>query len=203
MSVPKRHHLLPAFYLHGFCDKDLHQKEDHENRPNRCRVWIYDRTQDSVRVGGVANVAVEKHFYSADIPGGGRDPEPEQKLSVLEGEAARIIQALGYGQNLSMPERAKLARFIGVMKFRTPSFRTWMEDFADQKAKEFNKLRSPTKDALRSYLRQRGSPVEAPPEMVERMYKDIHDESYTLQVSKNYMLLRMFELGDDLIVPGT
>ena len=198
MSVPKRHHLLPAFYLRGFCDKGLHEKEDHESNPNRCRVWIHDRTQGSVRVSGVANVAVEKHFYSADVPGGGRDPEPEQKLSVLEGKAAGIIRALRYGRNLSMPDRAELARFVGVMKFRTPSFRTWMEVFADQKAKELNKARFPTEDALLRYLRQRGAPVDALPQMAERMYKDIHDEAYTLQVSKNYMLLQMFELGEEV-----
>ncbi len=75
MTVPKNHHLLPEFYLRGFCNQILHEAEDHKSNASRCRVWIYDRTQDQWRERGVKNVAVEKHFYSADTPEGGRDAD--------------------------------------------------------------------------------------------------------------------------------
>lgn len=94
MSVPKDHHLLPAFYLRGFCNGELHEGEAHEDNPKRCRVFIHDRDRGKCRGRGVKNVAVERHFYSADTPGGGRDPEPEKMLGVLETRASLIVRGL-------------------------------------------------------------------------------------------------------------
>ncbi len=197
MSVPKRHHLLPAFYLRGFCNSDLHEKEDHESHPGRCRLWIYDQRQSSVRVSSVANVAVEKHFYSADVPGGGRDPEPEQQLSVLEGHASRIIRDLRYGGNLTNDDRAWLARFVAYAKFRTPGYRTWLEGFAEVTYPEMRKQMFPTVSSIKEYLRTKGLPVDQiPREAFDALYRDVHEKASGLPVDKNYMLQRMFELGE-------
>ena len=196
MSVPKDHHLLPAFYLRGFCDGELHKGEGHEDNPKRCRVFIHDRVRGKCRGRGVKNVAVERHFYSADTPGGGRDPESEEKLGVLETRASRIIRGLAYGQGLTDVQRAWLARFVAYMKFRTPGYRDWTKLFAEQNTKALKDFYFPTLDSMRDYLRTRGVPVDAMPEKIEELYARVHDESYKLPVTKNYMLLRMFELGD-------
>lgn len=197
MSIPRRHHLLPAFYLRGFCNRDLHETEDHESHPSRCRVWIYDRMQGSVRVSRVANVAVEKHFYSADVPGGGRDPEPEQQLSVLESHASRIIRSLRYGDDMTDTDRAWLARFVAYAKFRTPSYRTWLEGFAEATYPQMRKRLFPTVYSIKEYLRIKGLPVDQiPQEAFEGMYRDVHEKASGLPVDKNYMLQRMFEMGD-------
>lgn len=196
MSVPKDHHLLPAFYLRGFCNGESHKGESHEGNKKRCRVFIYDRPRGKCRARGVKNVAVERHFYSADTPEGGRDPEPEQKLGVLETQAARIIQGLSYGQRLTDAQRAWLARFVAYMKFRTPAFRSWIELFAKENTEALKNHYFPTIESMREYLRSRGVPVDEMPEKIEELYSRLHDESYKLPVTKNYMLLRMFELGD-------
>jgi hypothetical protein len=196
MSTPKDHHLLPAFYLRGFCNKDLHAKENHEKDPSRCRVWIYDRTQNRCRVRGVKNVAVKRHFYSADTPEGGRDPTPERMLSVLEGKAASIVKSLYPERDLSTPEKGSLARFAAVMMSRTPSFRLGQLSFADRHAQKIKEQMFPTVDALRAFLRSKDVPVDEMPGMVEQEFHDLHDESRKLPVDKNYTLRRIFELGE-------
>lgn len=196
MSSPKDHHLLPAFYLRGFCNGETHKGQAHEDAPKRCRVFIHDRDRGECRGRGVKNVAVERHFYSADTPESGRDSEPEEKLGVLETRAARVTRGLGYGKGLTDVQRAWLARFVAYMKFRTPAFRTWTELFAEQNAKVLKELYFPTVDSMHEYLRSRGIPVDEVPEKIEELYGRVHDEGYKLPVTKNYMLLRMFELGD-------
>jgi Protein of unknown function (DUF4238) len=197
MTVPKRHHLLPEFYLRGFCNQALHEAEDHKSNPSRCRVWIYDRTQDQYRERGVKNVAVERHFYSADTLEGGRDAEPERQLSVLEGKAARIIRSLRPGCGLTSLQRAWLARFVAVMRFRTPTFRTGAESFADQKMPEIKQGLFPTVDSLRDFLRSKGVAVdELPDEEFERTYRDLQSETYDPPLTKNFLLMRMFALGE-------
>lgn len=164
MSAPKNHHLLPAFYLRGFCNGELHKGEAHEDRPKRCRVFIHDRDRGECRGPGVRNVAVERHFYSADTPEGEQDPEPEKKLGVLETRASRVIRGLAYGKGLTDVQRAWLARFVAYMMFRTPAYRAWTELFAEQNAKALKELYFPTLDSMRDYLRAHGVPVDVMPE---------------------------------------
>jgi hypothetical protein len=76
MSEPKNHHLLPRFYLSGFCNKVIHAREEHDRDRSRCRVWVHDRERGQIRERGVKKLSVERHYYSADTPDSGRDPHP-------------------------------------------------------------------------------------------------------------------------------
>lgn len=91
-SEPKNHHILPRFYLGGFCDKEVHAREDHEHDRSRCRVWAYDREQDRIRERGIKKLSTRRHYYSADAPDGGRDTSPEKILAGVEDRAARILR---------------------------------------------------------------------------------------------------------------
>jgi len=174
----------------------MHKGESHEDDPTRCRVFIHDRERGECRARGVKNIAIERLFYSADTLEGGRDPEPEEKLSVLETRAARITRNLSYRGGLTNVQRAWLARFVAYMKFRTPAFRNWTELFAEKNAKALKELYFPTLDSIREYVRARGIAVDEMPEKIAELYTRVHDESYKMPVTKNYMLLLMFELGD-------
>lgn len=183
--------------MRGFCNQELHEAEDHKSNPSRCRVWIYDRTRDQYRERGVKNVAVERHFYSADTPEGGRDAEPERQLSVLEGKAARIIRSLRPGCGLTLLQRAWLAHFVAIMRFRTPTFRAGAESFANQKMPEVKQGLFPTVDSLRDFLRSKGVAVdELPDEEFEQTYRDLQSETYDPPLTKNFLLMRMFALGE-------
>ena len=196
MAAPKNHHLLPAFYLRGFCNREIHERENHARDQKRCSVWVYDETRQTCGKRGVKNVATERHFYSADMPEGGHDPEPERRLSALESQAAPIIKGLRHGKELSGPERARLARFVAVMMARTPSFRSGQAAFAERHAAEIKKQMFPTVGSLRAHLRSRGMPVDGMPGVVESKFRELHEESWRLPVTKNYLLERTFELGE-------
>ena len=197
MPVPKNHHLLPEFTEAAQVDQELHEAEDHKSNPSRCRVWIYDRTRNQYRERGVKNVAVERHFYSADTPEGGRDAEPERQLGMLEGKAARIIRSLRPGCGLTLVRRAWLARFVAVMRFRTPTFRSGAESFAGQKMPEIKQELFPTVDSLRDFLRSKGVAVdELPNEEFEQTYRDLQSTTHDPPLTKNFLLTRMFALGE-------
>lgn len=206
MSQPKNHHLLPASYLRGFCDRRRHEKENHdEDWRGRCSVYVHDRRRPQegppeCRKRGLNNVASERHFNSADVPGGGRDAEPEQKLGVLDGHAADILRNLHPGYELADAERAQLARFVAYSKFRTPSYRAWLEDFATATYPEMRRRFFPTVDSIREYMGAKGFPVAGLPRSAfEAIYRDIHEDRSALKVDKNYMLMRMFEMGDETV----
>lgn len=204
MNEPKNHHLLPAFYLQGFCDRRRHRKEGHDQNPrNLCNVYVHDRERPpdeqgrKCRLRGVNNVAVKKHFNSADVPGGGRDAEPEMKLAIIDGHASRILRDLRYGGALVKEDRAWLARFIAYAKFRTPSYREWLEDFATATYPEMRRRFFPTVTSIEEYMKAKGYPVDGIPRSAfKAIYRDVHEDRSALKVDKNYILLRMFEMGD-------
>jgi len=197
LTVPKKHHLLPRFYLSGFCNPEIHKGEDHERDRSRCRVWVHDKEasaeQDAVRERGVKNLSVERHYCSADLPTGGRDAEPERLLSKVEDQAARITRNLYYGANLSPEDRAELALFAASMKFRVSSFRPWLNDFAQQYVEHRKQHLFPNVEALDDYLQAKGVPTQEMPGIVEQLFADLQDPNRKVDMPKNYALTRMFE----------
>lgn len=132
MSEPKNHHLLPKFYLSGFRHKELHASEDHSSDKSRWFVWVYDKEQGRIRRAGVKNLSTERHYYSADVPGGSRDARPEKALARVEDYAARVIRGLRCGSELRPEQEARLAVFFAVMKFRVSSYRPWSLSYVAQ-----------------------------------------------------------------------
>src|SRR5215210_7559007 len=109
MTDPKDHHLLPRFYLSGFCHKEIHAKENHDSDKSRCRVWVHDERRSEIRQRGVKNLSVERHYYSADVSGGGRDAAPEKALADIEDQAARVIKKLNPNSVLHSEQKSTLA----------------------------------------------------------------------------------------------
>jgi hypothetical protein len=83
MSVPKRHHYVPEMILNGFTDNNgwLHW----------CRPGVDNNV---VRRSRPRELFHEKHLYSTLSEVGIKDPAMELKLSVLEGEAVGVVQAI-------------------------------------------------------------------------------------------------------------
>ena len=96
LSEPKNHHLLPRFYLSGFCDSQSRSRESYKRQGGRpqCRVWVHDRQQGCIEERSVKTLTVRRHYYSSDTPGGGRDARPEKALAELEDRVAPILKRL-------------------------------------------------------------------------------------------------------------
>ena len=71
MSIPKRHHYLPQFYLEHFCRDGS--------------IWIFDRDTKKYRRDGTQNTAVISHYYSAEGIEGERRADIEAMFARIEG----------------------------------------------------------------------------------------------------------------------
>lgn len=113
MSVPKRHHTLPQFYLRGF---------SREDQISTVQLPGERRFKQSVR-----KAASETNFYSLDGYEGGVDAF-EKWLSGVEGHAADVIKKIESGiWPLDPEDRATLAYFIALQAVRGPDQRRNME----------------------------------------------------------------------------
>lgn len=193
MSEPKNHHLLPGFYLRGFCNPEVHEREEHERDRSRCWVWAYDKERGRPRRRGVKTLSVERHYYSADAPDGERDSQPERTLARIEGNASQVIRSLRYGSAPRPEELIRLAIFVATMKFRVSSYRPYTRRHVAENKERIRNRAFPSKEALREDLRRYGHPEAEEPETVERIFRDIHSGARELTVTKNHMLENMFD----------
>ncbi len=108
MSDPKKHHILPRFYLEHFSKNG--------------RLQIYDRQKREFREGTPPGTAYQKHFYSVERANGTKDPAIEKWLANVEGKAQEAIKMLEKRGLLSQENEAFLALFAGLMWTRTMEF---------------------------------------------------------------------------------
>ncbi len=138
--MKKRHHTVPRCYLQNFTDE-------------KGFVWVLD-TNNKIFNIKPENILVENHFYTITLKNGEKSLIIEDTLSDIEGHYAGIFaEKISKDEFLTDEERARVAIFISLMKFRTPSERESTRDMLNQVkdwAKNFNnKLKeSPNKHAI-------------------------------------------------------
>lgn len=121
--TPRRHHLVPKFYLEGFARDD-----------GRIRVIRLGETTSRF-VTSVINAAVEVNFYVVETEDG-PSADVEEMLSGIEGRANNAIQALlADGLPLDEELRADLAIFLGFQALRDRRARDAQNQITDFLAK--------------------------------------------------------------------
>jgi hypothetical protein len=114
---PKRHHIVPESYQHGFTRDGM--------------LSVFDRTTRTFRRQTPKNTAVMGHYYAVLNEQGERDYSVETMLSEFEGWGASAIRKLEERQMLSGEERLDLAYFVALLFTRVPRFEREMEEIAD------------------------------------------------------------------------
>ncbi len=192
MSVPKRHHYLPQFYLKGFGVAG--------------QLWVYDREKGGIRKQGPKTVAVEKGFYAVRGPDGELDyAEVEKRLGVVESQAAPAIRKLDEGGALELNERYALAMFVALLKYRTKAFERQSSELGNvlsdpNAAKE---MLAPSVEGVKTLLRQIGYEGAGLEEMAQGVYDHIHEHGVKPQPDPNSRLKQMlrgaYEIGTQLV----
>ncbi|RYU14827.1 DUF4238 domain-containing protein [Nocardioides iriomotensis] len=121
MSVAKRHHTVPQFYLRGFANGE--------------RIATVRLPGDQRFVQSVRKAASETNFYA--VAGHEDGPDVFEKLlSSIEGDASRVFTRISSGTwPLELEDRWTLAHFIAVQTVRGPEQRRNMEHLAAQVAR--------------------------------------------------------------------
>lgn len=110
-NQPRQQHYVPRFYLEGFCDPVLWERD------RKHVLWVYEKSK-SVRRSTPQNEATIRDFYTLTNTGGERDLRFEGWLAGVEENTARIIRNLT--DPLGEEDRGWLALFVGTMFTRTP-----------------------------------------------------------------------------------
>lgn len=112
--TPRRHHLVPEFYLNRFANE-------------RGQVQVFDRFERKSFVTSTKNVAVEVGFYDSINPDGSTNPIAEETLSLIESGCATIIKRICRpslaDSRPSDDEWHDLALYVAVQFSRTADYR--------------------------------------------------------------------------------
>ncbi len=193
MSIPKRHHYLPQFYLRGFCPAgDL---------------WMYDREKGEIRRRNPKTVAVQKGFYAVRGPEGELDyAEVEKRLGVVETQAAPVIRKLDAGGALELKERYALAMFVALLKYRTTAFERQSAELQEvlsdsEAAKE---MLAPSVEGVKTVLKQMGYGDAGLQEMAQRIYDHVREHGIEHRPGPNTRLDQIlqgaYEVGTQLVL---
>jgi hypothetical protein len=118
-SEPRRHHLVPRWYLERFAT-------------NSGIVAVVDREQGRRYKSSVTKISTEIGYYDVDVPGQPRDLIESQLLAPLEGHAKKgVIRLVQVGPTaISDAERWNIATFVAAQILRGKD----QESIADQMA---------------------------------------------------------------------
>lgn len=118
-TIARKHHTVPRFYLENFADN---------GQIGTVVLPGEKRFSQSLRKAATTN-----DFYSLGPPAESGADAFEKVLADLEGEAARVIQAVLAGTwPLGSEDRAILAEFVAVQFLRGPNHRTHMQNMKAQ-----------------------------------------------------------------------
>lgn len=133
MSMPKRHHYVPLFLFRRFTAGSTGKRDS---------VWRLDVKSGRPDKVNPVNEAVEKHLYRVTLSDGSYDLGAEKALSMIEGEAARIVAQLDTcGCVAPAPiDEEWLAMFVHSMHQRTPLARSWHKFFDEHTATEWTRV---------------------------------------------------------------
>lgn len=150
MSVPRRHHLLPQFYMRSFAD-------------TKGRVRVVARASGDEFTTGTANVFVERDYYTVSSVDAEDDPALIEGLySQVEGVAAPIFEQLRDGEfPLDGQSRSEFASFMALQVSRGRMFRDFMDRVTDEMGRMVLRVAA---DAPEGYWEAKRTEWEANPE---------------------------------------
>lgn len=183
---PKRHHFLPEFYLNGF-SRDGY-------------VWLYDRERSQFRRQSVHDTAVIRYYYAFENEKGERDFSVESFLSGVEGKAKSIIVQLQARGAIKPHERLDLAHFIALLMVRTPKFHSEVNEMADAAGKHLMKHMISTVEDAGKLVHQYGNKAGQVEITAESMFKFIHNEEFSVEMTRDFVIGRMLDLAQRVCI---
>ena len=116
---PRAHHVLPQFYLRAWAN-------------DKGRIGALLRDGKSFETGAEA-LAVEKDFYTADLPDGTKDPVVETALAEVDGKGSSVHTAL---LDLEFPisphQKMDFSYWLGLQWVRGRNSRATSHELADK-----------------------------------------------------------------------
>jgi hypothetical protein len=185
MSDPKRHHILPEFYLDGFCTEGT--------------LWLYDRELAEYRRQTPKNTTVQTHYYSFTDESGDLETGLESALAEVEGRTKPIIDQLSSRTPIDWSDRQILSIFLALMRVRTTDFEKEVGELTDTMYKEVNKIAFATKEWTEAILAEieaeTGKAMSISPEEIMEVARE---GKYEVHTQRLHSLGLMFPIAEDI-----
>ena len=185
MSIPKRHHILPEFYLNGFCLEG--------------KLSLYDRELAEYRLQTPQNTTVQTGYYSFRDESGELITGIESALAELDGRAGPIIEKLGKRLPINIEERQILSIFVALMRVRIPDFEKEVGELTDTFYKDVNRIvfstEETTKEVLAEIEAETGESLQITPKEIMQVVKN---GQYEVVTERLHSLGLMFPIAEDI-----
>jgi hypothetical protein len=180
MSIPRKHHYLPQFYLEEFSIRNKIFALPH--------IWQIER-----RSGGkhycvaTKDAACRRDFHTIDSTDAARDHASiENVLSKIETEQAAILRDVKRTRSVSPSQKLDVAAIVSLMRYRVPAFANHVE----------RSLQSVVLDAFKTMYSSGRFPE--PPEALKALFdSEGIDSTIRVDISNWKVLSHMFAVGLD------
>lgn len=178
MSIPRKHHYLPQFFLEGFRIEPQKGKHPH--------IWQIEKAGDQAYYSpAIQDTGCIRDFHTIDFEN--EDPDHrtfEALLSRVESEQAALLRAIREKRRVDSSQIPSLAEFISLLRHRVPACAAHVEKM----------LQSVVLDSFKIMYRA-GKFLEPPKVLREAFEQNGIDETIRVKISNWKILSHMFEMA--------
>lgn len=177
--ISRRHHYVPKFYLAGFTPSAT--PDDY--------LWVFDKKTGKSWKSKPENVAFERDFFRADVPGFSPNIF-ENALSEFESKASGVLKDLI--RTASMPAGESfiiLMNLIALMATRIPGFRDAISEPLSEMGKFILKMLVSSPDKYKAQVRKMKRDGFKALENVpySKVKKFVESDEYEISVSREWL----------------
>lgn len=178
LSGPKKQHVVPRFYLDGFCRDGL--------------LSVFDRQKNEFRIQTPHNTGAITHYYTFSDDEGRRRYDLEHLMCEYEGKAAQIIRKLSAKERLTDEERSDMAIFVAIMGFRTPDQIDTIKAANGEMVKRISQMifgsEELTKMAVKQNPEYAGLSDDEIEEKAKNLYEFVKRDQFTVETDHQWAL---------------
>lgn len=193
LSGPKKQHVVPRFYLDGFCRDGL--------------LSVFDRQKTEFRIQTPHNTGAITHYYTFSDDEGRRRYDLEHLMCEYEGKAAQIIRKLSAKERLTDEERSDMAIFVAIMGFRTPDQIDTIKATNGEMVKRMSQMifgsEELTKMAVKQNPKNAGLSDDEIEEQAKNLYEFVKRDQFTVKTDHQWALgmsMSMFTKVAEILV---
>lgn len=198
---PKRHHYVPEFYLKRFAAMSRAATKKRKATYRICRVERRSG-QNSKKLLGVSDAAVETDFYSIETADHRRVAEAEHMIGVFETAASFAFanfDSKGRDYFPDTVDRENLAHFMALQFVRGPQTVALHEEVATKASRMILRMVASSPDRVRSHLRDGAD--DPTDEAVASAVRSLRADAETIEVTphRNVVVGSIFSSAKEFV----
>jgi len=177
MTLPKKHHFLPQFYLEFFKISPQTGRHPH--------IWQIEKAASPKTVNSaIKDTGCKTDYHTLDFKEQDKDRQKvEEMFSRLESEQANLVKEICEANQITETNKVSLADFITTMRFRVPAFKRYIESSLKNTVSTTYKL-----------LDQQGI-LPTPPKKVEKLIQDRGYDFIKFDIANWFILQFMLDMS--------